>query len=132
MASQVEKFLMPILEEEGPDDMLFQQHGVPPHFHKEVTDFLNRKFPEKWIGRGGTITWPPRSPDLIPLDFILLGVHQGCCDVPPLATTLPELAGRIRDTVATVTLDLLNNVWTETEHRYDICRSTHGALTEHL
>jgi hypothetical protein len=33
--------------------------------------------------------------------------------MPPLATTLPELAGRIRDAVATVTLDLLNNVWTK-------------------
>jgi hypothetical protein len=63
MVSQVEEFLMPILEEEGPDDMLFQQDGVPPHFHKEVMDFLNRKFPGKWIGRKGPITWPPHSPD---------------------------------------------------------------------
>jgi hypothetical protein len=55
MTSQVEEFLLRLLEEEGPDDMLFQQDGAPPHFHKEVTDFLNRKFPEKWIGRGGSI-----------------------------------------------------------------------------
>jgi hypothetical protein len=41
----LEEFLTPILEEEGPDDMLFQQDGALPHFHKEVTDFLNRKFP---------------------------------------------------------------------------------------
>jgi hypothetical protein len=52
MASQVEEFLVPVLEEEGPDDMLFQQHRAPPHFHKEVMDFLNCKFSEKWIGRG--------------------------------------------------------------------------------
>jgi hypothetical protein len=56
MASQVEEFLMPILEKEAHYDMLFQQEGEPPHFRKEVTDFLNRKFPEKWIGRGGPIT----------------------------------------------------------------------------
>jgi hypothetical protein len=49
--------------------VLFQQDGAHPHFHKEVTDFLNIKFPEKWIGRGGPITWLPRSPDLTPLDF---------------------------------------------------------------
>jgi hypothetical protein len=41
----LEKFLMPILEEEGPTDMLFQQDRAPPQFQKEVTDFLNRKFP---------------------------------------------------------------------------------------
>jgi hypothetical protein len=32
---------MPILEEEGLDDMLFHQDAAPPHFHKEITDFLN-------------------------------------------------------------------------------------------
>jgi hypothetical protein len=51
--------------------------------------------------------------------------------MPPLATTLPELAGKIRDAVTTVTLDLLNNVWTEIEYRY-ICRATHGALIQLL
>jgi hypothetical protein len=40
--------------------------------------------------------------------------------VPSLATTFPELAGRIRVAVATVSLDLLNNVWTEIEYKYDI------------
>jgi hypothetical protein len=125
----LEEFLMPILEEVGPDDMLFQQAGVAPHFHKE--DFLNRKSPEKWIDRGRPITWPLRSPDLTPLDYFFWGSIKDALYVPPLATTLPELAGSIRDTVATVTLDLLNNVWTETEYRY-ICRDSHGALIEHL
>jgi hypothetical protein len=43
----LEKFLMSISEEWSPDDILFQQYRVPPHFHKEVMDFLNCKFPEK-------------------------------------------------------------------------------------
>jgi hypothetical protein len=47
MASQVEEFLMSISEEEGPDDMLFQEDRAPPHFHKEVTEVLNRMFREK-------------------------------------------------------------------------------------
>ena len=25
----------------------------------------------RWIGRGGPIPWPPRSPDLTPLDFFV-------------------------------------------------------------
>jgi hypothetical protein len=36
----LEEFLMPILKEQGPNDMLFQQDGAPPHFHKEMTDFF--------------------------------------------------------------------------------------------
>jgi hypothetical protein len=67
MTSQVEEFVMPILEEAGLFDKLLQQDGASPHFHNGVTDFLNSKFPEKLIGRGGYITWPPRSPDLTPL-----------------------------------------------------------------
>ena len=35
--------------------------------------FLNRPFANKWIGRGGPIAWPARSPDLNPLDFHLSG-----------------------------------------------------------
>jgi hypothetical protein len=44
---------MPILEEEGPDDMLFQKDGVPPHFHKEVTDFTKSQVSGEmdWQGR---------------------------------------------------------------------------------
>ncbi|EZA50914.1 hypothetical protein X777_10741 [Ooceraea biroi] len=30
---------------------------------------LHEMFPERWIGRGGYISWPARSPDLNPLDF---------------------------------------------------------------
>jgi hypothetical protein len=72
------------------------------------------------------------SPDLTPLDSFFWGHIKDAVYVPPLATTLPELAGRIRDAAVTFTLDLLNNMWTETEYRYDICRATHGALIEHL
>jgi chorismate synthase len=52
--------------------------------------------------------------------------------VPPFTTDLPELAGSIRDAVATVTLNLFNNVWTEIEYRYDICLAIHGVPIEHL
>jgi hypothetical protein len=88
MASEVEEFLMPILEEQGPDDMLFQQDEAPPHFHKDVKDFLNRKFPEKWIRRGGPITWPPRSPDFTPLHFFFWGYMKDAVYVPPLCRNL--------------------------------------------
>jgi hypothetical protein len=64
----LEEFLMPVLKEDGPDSMLLQQYGPPPHFHKEMTDFLNSMFSEKWIYRDGAIAWPSRSLDLIPLD----------------------------------------------------------------
>ena len=49
--------------------MLIQQDDAPPHYGREVKDFLNRNYPN----RQGPIAWPPRSPDLTPLDFYLWG-----------------------------------------------------------
>ena len=34
---------------------------------------LNDKDPNRWIGRGGPVPWPPTSPDFTPLDFFLWG-----------------------------------------------------------
>lgn len=41
-----------------------------PHFRLHVRDFLNQVHGVRCIGRGGPIAWPPRSPDLNPLDFL--------------------------------------------------------------
>ncbi|KAK3881581.1 hypothetical protein Pcinc_013963 [Petrolisthes cinctipes] len=47
--------------------------GAPVHFARDTRDFINVMYPDKWIGRGGPIAWPPKSPDLTPLDFYLWG-----------------------------------------------------------
>jgi len=56
--------------------MYFQHDGAPSHYTRHVTQHLNDTFPNRWIGRGGTINWPPRSPDLTPLDFCLWGLMK--------------------------------------------------------
>jgi hypothetical protein len=53
-------------------ELQFMHDGAPTHFIL-VHRYLNRKFPCQWIGRSGPIAWPPRSPDLNPLDFYLSG-----------------------------------------------------------
>ena len=35
--------------------------------------YLNHKFPNRWIGRGGAQNWPPWSPGLNPLDYHVWG-----------------------------------------------------------
>ena len=54
--------------------MYFQHDGAPSHYTRHVMQHLNDTFPNRWIGRGSTINWPPRSPDLTPLDFCLWGL----------------------------------------------------------
>ena len=53
--------------------MCYQHDGASPHFSQVVRQYLNHKFPNRWIGRGGTQNWPTRSPDLNPLDYHVLG-----------------------------------------------------------
>lgn len=66
--------LVEVLEnEEDHHTIIFQQDGAPPHFVRPVRQFLDQNFPQSWIGRRGHIEWPPRSPDLTPLDFFLWG-----------------------------------------------------------
>ena len=64
-------------------NLLFQQDGAPPHWALHVRDWLNNNLADRWIGRGGpndrNITWPPRSPDLTPLDFYLWDQEPSLC-----------------------------------------------------
>jgi len=53
--------------------MYFQHDGAPPHYTRHVREYLNECFPNRWFGRGGSVAWPPRSPDLTPLDYYLWG-----------------------------------------------------------
>jgi hypothetical protein len=47
--------------------------GAPPHFSRIASQYLNDHFSRKWIGRNGSVAWPPSSPDLNPIDFHLGG-----------------------------------------------------------
>ena len=55
---------------------MFQQDGAPCHYANVVRNLLNENLTAGWIGRRGTIEWPPRSPDLSPLDFFFWGIMK--------------------------------------------------------
>jgi hypothetical protein len=52
---------------------IFQQDGAPLHWGSLVHRFVDATFPNRWIGRDGSTRWPPRSPDITPIDFFLWG-----------------------------------------------------------
>jgi hypothetical protein len=90
-------------------NMWLQLDGVPPHFALPVRTWVNESYPNRWIGRGGPVAWPARSPDLTPLDFFLWGQMYG-----ETHQTVPEtveiLIDRINAAAATVTVEMLENV----------------------
>jgi hypothetical protein len=52
----------------------YMHDGAPAHYAQSVRHFLDKTFPNRWMGRRGPIDWPARSPDLTPTDFFLWGV----------------------------------------------------------
>jgi len=122
---------MPQLQQDMDRDFIFQQDGAPPHFHRKVTSHLNRTV-VAGIGRGGTIAWPPRSPDLTHLDFSVLGYIKDKVCVPPLAESLKELRAQITEAVVTTDANTIHTIWNKIAYRWDICHVTQGNHTEHL
>ncbi|KAA6374731.1 MAG: hypothetical protein EZS28_029742 [Streblomastix strix] len=51
--------------------IFFQQDGAPSHIAKSTKTFLEEMFSNRLIGKGLNLEWPPRSPDLTPLDLFL-------------------------------------------------------------
>jgi hypothetical protein len=49
------------------------QDGAPAHRAAIVRNRLQQLFPNRVVGLGHGVEWPPRSPDLTPLDFFLWG-----------------------------------------------------------
>jgi hypothetical protein len=81
---------------------MFQHDGSPAHFAITVSEFLNQEDPNRWIGRGGPINWPARSPDLTPLDFFLWDHVINLVYCVPI-DDLQTLHKRIMDALAIVT-----------------------------
>ncbi|KAJ8876651.1 hypothetical protein PR048_021098 [Dryococelus australis] len=77
----------------------FQQDGL--HFVTAVCQHLDVHFQNQWIGRGGPITKPPQSPDIIPSDFWLWGHIRLMMYATPLDTK-NELITQIRRALDTI------------------------------
>jgi hypothetical protein len=109
-------------------NFIFEQDGAPPHFHRNVTTFLDETFPGRWVGRRGPTAWPPRSPDLTPLDFFTWGLLRTLCTEEN--SNLADLRQGIIEAVELITRHMLINKWKKLENRLDICRATTGAHIE--
>jgi hypothetical protein len=57
--------------------MWFMRKETPDRFTCDVKQFLYSRYPHRWMGRNGSVLWPPRSPDLTPADLYLWGHLKG-------------------------------------------------------
>ncbi|KAJ4441815.1 hypothetical protein ANN_11674 [Periplaneta americana] len=112
-------------------DTVFQQDGTPLHYANHVCDFLADTFSHRCIGRGGPTPWPPRSPDVTPLNFFLWGFVKDKVYRNPV-TDIAELSGRIYREIGLFTPEMLSRVWQEIEYHLDIALATNDAHIEHI
>lgn len=109
----------------------YQHDGAPPHFSRRVRLFLNDAFPNRWIGRGGPINWPARSPDLNPLDFFFWGfVKSHVYNTRP--QNVNDLRQRIVQACNRVTPEMLSAVRRNLRRRLRTCIAVEGGHFEHL
>lgn len=112
-------------------DIIWQQDGAPCHNTLQVTNYLNQHFDE-WIGRNGPIRWPPRSPDLTPLDFFLWGYlktevyKQRSNDVDELRERIIAVINDINNS------NMLEDVGRNFLKRINLCLQNNGSHIEQL
>ncbi|KAJ4440508.1 hypothetical protein ANN_08649 [Periplaneta americana] len=76
--------------------------------HYRMCEYGKFNSPDRWIGRGGPIAWPPRSPELNPLDFYLWGHLKSLVYSSPV----PDLES-LRNRIVACSEDIRNvpGVW---------------------
>ncbi|CAK9827112.1 hypothetical protein ANTRET_LOCUS4846 [Anthophora retusa] len=107
--------------------MWFMHDGAPAHFNRLARQFLNERFPTKWIGGGEPINWPARSPDLNPLDFYLWGHLKSLVYSAPV-NDVEELRYRIQEGCRRIqtTLGTFERVRRSTMRRLEACIQAEG------
>ena len=89
---------------------------------KTVRSWLNDKFDDRWIGRRGSISWAPRSPDMTPLDFFLWGYIKSNIYNNNIKD-LNDLKSKITQEIRAIEKETLKNVFLEVEKRLNFCIS---------
>lgn len=115
-------YFLPILREHPAysSQTWFQQDGATPHTARETMALLRDLFPNKLISRFADLPWPPRSPDLTPMDFFLWGYLKSKVyeTAPPTISALKENIVREVNGIPT---SLLQRVARNTEARFQEC-----------
>lgn len=107
------------------------QDGAPAHRLRAVRDRLNVLFDRRLVALGTEVEWPPRSPDLTPMDFFLWGYVKGKIYLTP-PENIQELRQRIilSFTELRQNRDFIVNSVREMRRRVELCIQNNGHHVE--
>ncbi|GFU42803.1 uncharacterized protein TNCV_3139881 [Trichonephila clavipes] len=83
--------------------------GAPAHFSIAVRNHLHTTYPERWIGLVGGFAWPPRAPNLNPLDFFFWGHPKSLVNELPIPGVLDLMARIVVDSAHKICLNASDN-----------------------
>ena len=105
---------------------ILQQDGASSHSANKTVAWLQQNLPKRWIGKDGLLEWPPRSPDLSPVDIFLWGYVKGnVFSTQP--RNIDDLKGSIDETIKSITRDTCHVVCHSAVERYTECVGLGGA-----
>lgn len=128
---------LPVLLEDVPLNVLqnhyFMHDGAPAHFSLIVRAHLNEVYGERWIGRGGPVAWPARSPDLNSCDFFLWGYVKSLVYKGPIPDeeTLRQRIITAFDTIRN-NFGVFGRTRQSMRRRAEACILANGAHFEHF
>lgn len=110
----------------------YQLDGAPAHSTIAVHQQLTLMFEDRWIGPRGPWNWPPRSPDLTPMDFYLWGRIKELVYSRPVQTR-NELLNRVHDAFTNLSPDELRRAVSQGVYdRVIQCLGQNGGHIEQL
>lgn len=111
-------------------NLIFQQDSAPYHTVQPVRNHLRQNF-GMTVMKDGTIPWPPRSPDLNPLDFFVWGTLKNNVYRNQSNYIIEEVKVRIRDEINLLRQSgAIQRAIHSLESRYTLCISENGGYIE--
>lgn len=107
--------------------------GAPAHYTLDVRHYLDDTYGNRWIGRGGPVQWPARSPDLNPIDYYVWGHLKSLVYAQPIPD-IETLRQRIIDSCNTIRNQpgIFERVRGSMQRRMHSCINSNGGHIEHL
>ena len=124
--------VVPHLNQRRNQNLLYQQDGAPAHYAVIVRELLNKELNGRWIGRGGHIEWPPRSPDLSVNDFWLWGDIRNRLYSSPRPCNLIDLRSHLEHLLQSISIETIDRAYESFIRRCSMCVAAEGGHFEQL
>ena len=125
--NMITQFFLPKLDDIDVANMWFQQDNATCYIANETIQLLHETFPSRIFSRFGDQKWPPRSCDLIPLDFFLWGYLKSNVYINNTTTTC-ALQEEIKHCINEIQPQLCRKVMKNFDERVGMCQQTVEAI----